>query len=449
MTKNMTSGSPLRHIVSFAVPLFAGMLLQQLYNITDTVIVSKTLGEDALAAVGSIGPANFLILGFCMGIAGGFAIPVAQRFGAKDLAGVKRYTGNILWIGAFAICAVTALAVLLCMPILKITKTPENILDMAHDYLFVIFWGIPAMFTYNVLAGLIRSLGDSRSPLILLIFSTCINVGLDLLFILAFHMGTMGAALATVIAQMCSVLGCLLIIARRLPELHLTKADVMFDFMAVKQLLRVGLPMGLLFSIMGVGSIFLQTAVNTLGSMSVAAVAAGGRLEGILASVTLSLGNAMTTYCAQNLGAGKIDRIRKGVGICVLIGLAYSLISFIAVWLFGKTLALLFIDAESTALLELTYRYMRICAAFFWTLSLVHIVRLAIQGLGYGKVVLVAGLLEMVGRGAIGLFFVPVFGFTAACFAAPSAWILADCFIIPMFLVIMKREAEKIPPAEI
>jgi putative MATE family efflux protein len=254
----MTSGAPLKQIIGFAAPLFAGTLFQQFYNVADTVIVSRTLGEDALAAVGSTGSVNFLILGFCMGIAGGFAIPVAQAFGARDFAGIKRYVGNIIWISAAFVCVMTALASFLCMPILEITKTPGNIIGMTHDYLFVIFLGIPAMFAYNTLAGLVRSLGDSRSPLVLLIFSAFINIGLDLLFILAFHMGTMGAALATVIAQGCSVIGCLLIISKKFNELHISKADAMLDVVYVRQLIKIGLPMGLLFSIMGIGSIFCR-----------------------------------------------------------------------------------------------------------------------------------------------------------------------------------------------
>jgi Na+-driven multidrug efflux pump len=258
----------------------------------------------------------------------------------------------------------------------------------------------------------------------------------------------MGAALATVIAQACSAIGCVWIISQKFYELHLSKSDIKLDFSYQKKLLKMGLPMGLLFSIMGIGSMFLQISVNTLGSMAVAAVAAGGKIEGFLASVTASLGNAMTTFCAQNKGAGETARIKKGVGISVLIGLAYSLFAFIAVWLFGKYIALIFIDRGSVELLDMANRYMRVISASFWTLSLVHIVRLAIQGLGYGKVVLAAGLLEMVGRGAVGLFLVPLFGFAAACFAAPAAWILADCFIIPAFLVIMKRESAKTPPAE-
>jgi Na+-driven multidrug efflux pump len=321
------------------------------------------------------------------------------------------------------------------------TKTPENIVGMAHSYLFVIFLGIPALFAYNMLAGLVRSLGDSRSPLILLIFSSFINIGLDLIFILAFRMGTMGAALATVIAQVFSALGCFLIITKKFNVLHITKSDTRFDPIYQKQLLKIGLPMGLLSSIIGVGSIFLQTSVNMLGSMSIAAVVAGGRLEGFLATVTNSLGNAMTTYCAQNKGAGETERIKKGVGVSVLIGLSYSLAAFVAVLLFGKYIALLFIDADSTELFNMTNRYMWICAASFWTLSLLHIVRLSIQGLGYGRVVLASGLLEMVGRGAVGLFFVPAFGFTAACFAAPAAWLLADCLLVPAFFIIMKRES--------
>ena len=444
MTRDMTSGSPLKLIIGFAVPLLLGTLFQYFYSITDTMIVSRILGESALAAVGSTGSMFFLILGFCGGLSGGFVIHIAQSFGAKNYAELKRFAGNIIWLYAIFSVVITVIAVIFCRSILELLNTPFDIIDMAYDYLIIIFWGIPAVFAYNTLAGMIRSLGDSRSPFILLVISSLINIGLDFLFILAFGWGMTGVALATVISQIFSVFGCIFLIIKKFDILHVTRADLKPSMPHIKKLLENGIPMGLLFSVTGIGSVFLQASVNALGSLSVAAIAAASRFDGICSMITVSIGQAVTTFSAQNMGAGNVDRIKKGVRTGVIIGLIYSIIAFLIILLFGRTMALLFIDADSTELLDLTYQYMLTCAVFFWAQSLIHTVRLSIQGLGYGKVVLVAGLLEMVARGAVGIIFVPLFGFTAACFASPAAWIIADLFIIPAFIIIMKRVARKI-----
>ncbi|MBS4197902.1 MATE family efflux transporter [Lederbergia citri] len=444
MTKDMTTGSPLKHIISFAIPVFFGMLFQQFYSIADMMVVSWTLGEGALAAVGSTGAVFFLIIGFCMGLSGGFAVHIAQNFGSKNFAELKRFTGNIIWLCAGFSVVVTVLAVIFCRSILVITNTPADIFDMAYNYIIVIFWGIPATFAYNMLSGIMRSLGDSRSPLYILIASSLLNIGLSFMFILAFGWGTMGAALATVISEIGSVIGCLVLIAKRFDLVHISKSDLKPSWSHIRRLLGNGIPMGLLMSLTAIGSTVLQSSVNSLGSVSVAAITAASRFDGICGSVTVAIGNAATTFCAQNMGAGNIDRIKKGVRTGVVVAVGYSIVAFLIVMLFGRTLALLFIDAESTDLINLTYQYMVTCAAFYWAVALIHVVRLSIQGLGYGTIVMIAGLLEMVARGAVGIVFVPIFGFTAACFASPAAWVIADLFIIPSFVIAMRRAAKRI-----
>ncbi len=437
--RDMTEGSPLRLILFFALPVLLSSLFQQIYTVADTAIVSKTLGDGALAAVGSIGSVNFLILGFCNGMGMGFAIPIAQCFGAKDMRALRKYAGNAVWVYAVISVVFTVGSALLCQTILEVTKTPEDIMDMAYQYLIVIFLGIPAQFAYNTLAGVIRSLGDSKTPLYILIFSSAINIILDLVFILCFSLGTMGAALATVLSQVFSVIGCLLLIAKRIPELHLTREDLKPEKAYITGLLKDGLPMGLQMSVTGIGSILLQTSVNMLGSVAIAAVVAAERICNTLSIIITSLGSAMSVFCGQNLGAKKYDRIKKGVKTGVLLGFGFSVLAFLVLFFFGRTLELIFLDASSTELMNMTYQYLVIVASFLWAQSLIFTVRFSIQGLGKANVALAACLLEMLARSAFGLYFVPKFGFLAAGFSSPAAWIMADALLVPAFFVIMKN----------
>ena len=438
MTKDMTVGSPLKLILAFAIPQFIGAMFQQAYHFADIIIVSRILGEGALAAVGSVGPINFLVLGFCIGLSSGLAIPIAQFYGAKDYKTLRQNVGNIFWICLFFGIFFTVIAVVLCRPLLEMTRTPNDIIDMANIYLFVIFLGIPPLLVFNTLTGIMRSLGDSLTPILILIFSSVINIVLVFMLILVFGMGVAGAALATVIAQTLSAISCLIIIKKRYNVLHISKTDFKPDFKHIKKLLAVGVPLGFMFSVMGVGSIFLQTAINSLGSVAVAAVSAASRFEGLFASATGSLGNALVAFCGQNFGAGKIDRIKESIKSSTKIGVFYGLVAFLVVLIFGRQMALLFVEAESEQLLNYTYQYMLIISVFIWALALVHIFRAAIQGMGFGKVVFVTGLLEMIGRGIVGFIFVPAFGFVAVGFAAPAAWILAAAFSIPVFIVTLK-----------
>jgi putative MATE family efflux protein len=444
MTKDMTTGSPLRHIIAFAIPQLFGTLFQMFYGMADTMIVSRTLGEGALAAVGSTSPVSILIIGFCTGLTMGFVVHVAQSFGAKNFSELKCYVGNGLLLCAFFTGLSTLIAIMFCRPLLEAMNTPANIFDMAYSYIIVIFIGIPVTAAYNMLSGMVRSLGDSRSPLYLLIIASLINVGLDFLFILVFGWGVAGAAIATVISQIMSVIGCIVLIARKFEVLHISKDDLKPSGPHIKKLIGNGIPMGLLMSLYSVGAVFLQASVNVLGSTSVAAITAASRFDGISMIVTGAIASAVTTFSAQNMGARNIDRIKKGVRTGVVVAVGYSIAAFLIIFLFGRTMSLLFIDAASTDLIGLTYQYMVTCAAFGWAVAAMLIVRFSIQGLGYGTVVMIAGLLEMVARGAVGIVFVPVLGFVAACFASPVAWVLSGLFVVPFFIIAMSRAEKRI-----
>ena len=434
LTKDMTQGSPVKLIFEFAVPLLAGMLFQQLYNLVDTMIVGHFLGVQALAGVGATGSINFLVLGFCMGICSGFAIPVAQRFGAKEEGRMREFVANGAWVSAAVGGLITFLTVVFCADILRLMNTPEDCFQEAYNYIVVIFAGIPFTMLYNLLSGWLRSLGDSKTPLFFLIFSSVLNVGLDLLLILVFHMGVLGASLATVISQAISGFLCLIWIGKRFPILHISREEWKMRGHAMAELCAYGVPMGLQYSITAIGSVILQVAVNGLGSLAVAAVTAGGRVMGFLACPFDALGSTMATYGAQNVGANRFDRLSKGLAAASVMGMVYSAVALAIAWFFGPNLVGLFVPAGSSAeLVRLAQHQLVINVLAYPLLMLVNVVRFMIQGMGFSIFAILAGVMEMAARAATGVWLVPIMGFTGACLGSPLAWLAADIFLIPAY----------------
>ena len=452
MTKDLTSGSPMRLILGFTLPTLFGLLFQQFYNLVDAMIVGKLLGAQALGAVGSTGSVNFLVIGFCLGLCSGFAIPVAQKMGAKDYPQMRRYVANAAYLSAAIALVLTALTGVFCRDILAAMDTPADLFEDANAYIFVIFMGIPVVFLYNLLAGIIRSLGDSRTPVYFLALSAGLNIGLDLLFILLFQAGVEGAAIATVLSQAVSGAACLVYMVKKFPILRVTREERGFDADACKGLCAMGLPMGLQYSVTAIGSIVMQTAVNGLGSTYVTAVATAGKLQLLLACPFDAMGTAMATYCGQNVGANRLDRLSQGVRSCALLGLGYSFIALAAMLLTAPQATMLFLSSDEPlldVLVSLTSRYILVLTAFFFPLALVNILRFSIQGMGFGTLAILAGVLEMIARTVVGYFFVPTVGFSAACFASPAAWICADLFLIPACLGCVARLKRSNPTASL
>lgn len=438
-THDLTTGSPLKLIVFFSIPMIMGNLFQQLYNFVDTMIVGHYLGVDALAGVGATSSINFLILGFCMGMCAGFAIPVAQMYGAKDYVALRKYVTNSIYL-AVAFSAVITLGVALaCRSILVLMRTPDNIIDYSYVYILTIFLGIPVTFLYNILAGIIRSIGDSKTPLIFLIISTFINVGLDFLFIGSLNLGVFGAALATVLSQLISGIMCIILVIKRFTILHASGEEWRIDSHCIKHLCQMGLPMGLQYSITGIGSIILQSSVNMLGSIVVAATTAASKVNMLFICIIDALGAAMATYGGQNLGAGKIDRIRKGTRAAVFVGIAYSICAFIAVIFVRKPLIMLFVDTPVPEMVEKSALHVLVTIGSLSLLVFVNVLRFLIQGVGYSTFAILAGVLEMIARTVAGVIFIPTFGFIGACVASPFAWLLADCFLIPAYIYVVKK----------
>lgn len=428
-------------ILSFGVPLLLGMLFQQFYNMVDSVIVGQRLGVDALAAVGSTGSINFMVLGFCIGICNGFAIPIAQTFGAKDFESLKKFIANGVWVSIIFAAVITIVIGIFTMDILVMMKTPKSIIDDAYRYIFIIFMGIPATFLYNMVSGILRSLGDSVTPVIFLVFSSLLNVVLDLL--LVGPMGVSGAAVATVAAQSVAGVICLFYMIKKYRFLQFTRQDWKFSKKHARFLCSMGVPMGLQYSITAIGSVILQTSVNSMGETIVAAVTAGSRIGMFVCCPFDAMGSTMATYGGQNMGAGKLDRIDRGLKDCIKLGVIYSILILICMVLFGQKLALLFVKPSETEIIGYINLFLIGNAAFYIPLGLVNIVRFMIQGIGHPGFAILAGVCEMIARSVAGFVLVPLFGYLFVVLASPLAWICADLFLIPAYWYVMRKKRQK------
>lgn len=437
--QDLTTGKPFRCILGFWFPVFLGTLFQQFYNMVDTMIVGKYLGLNQLAGVGVTGSLSFLIIGFCTGICSGFAIPVAQAFGAKDEKSLRKYVANSVWYCIAVALLMTIATVLLCHQMLVWMNTPGEALVYAYHYIIIVFAGIPFTVLYNMVSGIFRSLGDSKSPVVFLVISSLLNVVLDLLFIPVIGMDVEGAALATIIAQGVSGIGSLLYLIRKYTILKMQPGDWKLEKQYIWTLTVVGLPMGLQYSITAIGSIVLQTAVNSFGEIAVAGVAAANKVYSLIACPLEAMGNTMATYAGQNMGAKKTERITKGLYQATLACIGLSVVTFLVVLVFGNQLSMLFIKKEETEALAYAYNYILVAAAGFPLLSFVLTVRFTIQGMGYSAFAMAAGVLEMIARCFAALVLPEHFGFFSVCLANVFAWLAADMFLIPAFFYCRRR----------
>ncbi len=442
-TKSLTTGSPGKQIFAFSAQMLIGLLFQQLYNMADTAIVGKWLGVDSLAAVGSVGSLNFMIMGFCIGVCSGFAIPIAQSFGAGDHKRLRKIAANSVFLSGVFSVVITLVVCIFCRQILKVMQTPENIFEEAYIYIFIIFVGIPTTFLYNLLSGVIRALGDSKTPIYFLLISSVINVVLDIVSITVFGMGVEGPAIATVVAQGVSGILCLFFIIKKFKILHIKKDEWKIDKSCIMPLISAGLPMGMQYSITAIGSVVLQSAVNMLSSSYVAAVTAGSKVSLFFCCPFEALGGTMATFAGQNIGAKKVDRIKKGIIAALLIGFAYSVIAAGVLMLFGDKILLLFLNADATEIIHNAHLFLVANSICYILLTLVNVLRFCIQGMGYSAFSVLSGVSEMIARSAMGFIIVPFLGYGAVCFANPLAWVMADIFLIPACIYCMKRKKKR------
>ena len=438
-TTDMTKGNPAKLILAFAIPMLIGTLFQQFYSMVDTVMVGKFLSVNSLAAVGSTGAIFFMVNGFVIGSSSGFAIPVAQRFGAKDYTDMRRFMINAVYICLTFAIVLTAVVCLMTGKILLLTNTPEEILDEAYIYIIIVFAGIPVMYLYNLTASIIRALGDSKTPLYFLMIAAVLNIILDYVSIKFMGLGVSGPAYATVVSQLVSGILCVVYMIKKFTILKLQKGEGALSTRHIKILLSMSIPMGLQYSITAIGSVILQTAVNGLGTVTVAAVTAGSKISSFLVALTDALGMTMATYCGQNVGAGKLDRVFSGVKAATVIGSIYAVVTFILLLIIGGELPKLFISADRTEVINQARSFLIWNAAFYIPLIFVNVWRNSIQGMGFTVFSIISGVCEMFARAFVGFVGVPYFGFAAACVASPLAWIAADLFLIPGLLYCIRR----------
>ncbi|GHV78440.1 MATE family efflux transporter [Spirochaetia bacterium] len=447
MTKNLTVGNPALLIVSFTIPLLIGNLFQQFYSMADTFIVGRTIGVTALAAVGCTGSLAFLFLGFVMGFTSGTSIITAQRFGAGDEGGVRRSFAVSIILSAIMAVVLTAISVIFAGPLLRLLRTPEEIYDGAYLYIIIIFWGTAVLVMFNLLSNVMRAVGDSRTPLVFLVVACIINIVLDYVFILVFHTGVEGAAYATVIAQILSGLLCVLVIVKKIPVLRIRKEDWKISKTDMAEHIRVAMPMGFQMSIIAIGVVVLQFALNRLGTTAVAAFTAAQKIDMVAAMPMQSFGVTMATFTAQNYGARKFDRIRAGVIQSCTISGAFSILIGILFFLTGNYLSAVFVGADPEAV-RLAHIYLKVNGSCYIMLSLLFIFRNTLQGLGDSLIPTVAGIMELVMRTLAAIILPAFFGFAGACLAGPLAWLgacvpLSIAFGLTMKKLLRKSMADK------
>ena len=437
--RDMTVGSPARNILNFALPLVLGYVLQHLYQVVDAAIVGRWVGVEGLAAVGASSSIMFLFLGFCNGACAGFSVPVAQAFGAKEYSLMRQYVANAIRIGIWISVLLTIPICVLCSPILRLVNVPDDIFHQAWIYLMLQFLGIPLAIAYNLLAGFIRSLGNSKEPFYFLLVSSATNIILDLIFVIVFKWGVFGAGCATLISQVVSVSLCYSFIIRQMKMLIPVGEERRYDSDHVTHLLNNGIPMGLQFSITGIGVIMLQSANNALGTMYVAAFTASMRVKYVFTTVFENIGVAMATYCGQNIGARRLDRVKSGLKAATGIMLVYFVITFAVIFPFSDEMMALFVDPSQRQIIDLASQYMRISNYFYPVLGMLTIFRYSIQGLGYSTLSLMSGVMEMLARCAVSIWMVPAMGFMGVCLGDPAAWSAADLFLFPAMYFLLRH----------
>lgn len=439
----MTSGSPAKMIFHFTLPIFIGNVFQQFYSMADTVIVGKFIGTKALAAVGSTGTIMFLINGFVLGMTAGFTVLTAQKFGAGDMKAMRQTVGSAALLGIIMSVILTAVGMLGMRPLLTFMQTPDDIFRDAYAYIMVICAGIGAQMLYNLLSSVLRALGNSKVPLYFLILAALLNIVLDMVFIIVFHMGAAGAAWATIVSQGISGLLCLVYIIKAVPVLHLQKEDWKPNLHLLKIQLSVGLPMALQYSITAIGTMMVQTALNLLGSTQVAAFTAASKIEQVVTQAYVAMGTTMATYCAQNMGAGKIRRIRQGFKAITIMGIIYSVVVAAVIMTVGKYMTYLFLSGDLTEIMQSVDIYLKCVGAFFIPLTVVNVYRNGIQGMGYGLLPMMAGVAELIGRGVVAVLATRQKSYVGVCMASPAAWVLAGGLLLIMYYYVIWQNEKR------
>ena len=434
MTKDLTQGSPVRLILGFALPLLAGMLFQQLYNLVDTLIVGRFLGMEALAGVGATGSINFLVLGFCMGVCSGFAIPVAQQFGAREESRMREFVANGTWLSIVFALVMTVLTVVYCGDILRVMNTPTDCFEQAYDYIVVIFAGIPFTFLYNLLSGWLRSLGDSKTPLWFLIASSVGNIVLDAVFVIIFHWGVGGVAWATFLAQGVASACAFWAVLHRLKSVETKEKPALFSGAMLRRISIVAIPSILQQSFVSVGNLCIQGLVNGFGSSAIAGYSAGVKLNTFAITSLTALSNSVSSFTGQNIGAGKMERVRSGFKAGLVMSFAVALV-FMGAYVFcGENLLLLFMNSTSAEAIEIGKKFLLIVSLCYLFLA----VKLAADGVlrGAGAMVyfMITTFLDLILRVVLAFILVHPFGITGIWLSWPFGWVISSTLSLAFYL---------------
>ncbi|WP_394278602.1 MATE family efflux transporter [Microbacterium sp.] len=441
MATSLTTGRPWRVILLFTVPLMIGNVVQQMYHVADTIVVGRLLGVDALAAVGATGGLLFLLLGFAWGLTSGFAIPTAQAFGARDYAAVRRSVATGAILSGITSVMLTAGAPFLSEPALILLQTPPELLADATQFTVISFLGAGALMFFNFLSAVIRAIGDSRTPLIFLVVSCVLNVILVIAAVAWLGFGVAGAALATVIAQAVSVLLCLEFVRRRIPELHLHRDDWRITRADVTEHLRLGLPMGFQASIIAIGALIVQVRLNSLGAEAVAAYTAASRVDGLAVALLQSMSLAVSMYVAQNYGAGRPDRIRRGVVQALYIAVGGAVVLGVLMVALGGPLVRVFVGDAAPDVVSMAVSMLIINGVSYTALSVLFVTRGALQGLGSTVIPTVTGIVELFARAGAAIVLGGIMGFVGVAWSNPLAWVCAAVILVPAYLRAHRRLA--------
>ncbi|MEZ3420330.1 MAG: MATE family efflux transporter [Eubacterium sp.] len=444
MKNDMLKGRIVKSIVLFALPIMASAALQYSYNLIDNIIVGRYISEDALAAVGGIGPVNNFIIGTALGLTGGFTIPVSQKFGAGDKKAMNLYAGSSILLSAFIGIIIAVLAHLVSNPILRLINTPENIIEMSAAYVNILYFGVPLQMLFNNFTSIARAVGDSKKPTLFIIISVITNLVLDILFVGVFNRGVEGAALATVISYAVAMFFSGIYVLRKQPLLSIKKSDLKPNFKIQWEQLKLGIPVSLQFTITSVGSMILQSAINSFGSTAVAAITAAGRVEQITNIPMSALGVGNSTFVAQNFGAGNYKRIIASVRKILVLDLLISVVCSAVLILAGPYIVRLFIENPSAEIMDYAMQYLFTIGGCYSLVSLLFVFRNTLQGLGYTYANTIAGAGELLGRLLVAYFLTRLFGFVGVCFAGPAAWLLADIPLIILYIRVKNCKLSKL-----
>ena len=439
MKNDMLTGKPVKTISSFALPIMFSSLLQFSYNFVDNIIVGRYVSTEALAAVGNIGSINSFIIGTALGLTSGFTIPVAQKFGAGDFKKMNKYAGNSISISFIIGLFFVAVAHIVSNPILRLINTPDNIIELSRAYINILYFGVPLQMLFNNFIGISRAVGNSKKPLMFLAVSVTVNFFLDILLVKTLHFGVEGAAAATVLSYLCATLFAGFYVLKIEKSVSISKRDLLPDLKTSIEQLKLGVPVSLQFTITSVGSMILQSAVNSFGSSAIAALTAAGRVEQILNLPMSALGVANATFVAQNYGAGNYSRIIDAVKKILLLDACVCVCCSGVLASAGPYAVRLFMDSYDAQIMQYATQYLYTIAACYIFVCLLFVFRNTLQGLGFTYANTIAGAGELIGRMVVSFLLTPAFGFKAVCFAGPFAWVLAD---IPLIVIYLKKKKQ-------